>query len=205
MKNISFERNEAKDSGGAAYIQTDDVTNFIGCTFTGNTCQDDGGAVYLHDDNLYMEDCTAMGNASKDKGGAVYLKSGSSLDLCGITVFKDNDGTGNWDNLVLENKSYLYDQGLEAGSLVRLRSEKAGKVQIMADGTSISEYQVKNFLKSDSDDGLSLKDVKTVSTKLEASAFTQGIFAIIIGAILIILAGIGVFLTVERRKEGGQQ
>ena len=205
VKNISFERNEAKDSGGAAYIQTDDVTNFIGCTFTGNTCQDDGGAVYLHDDNLYMEDCTAMGNASKDKGGAVYLKSGSSLDLCGITVFKDNDGTGNWDNLVLENKSYLYDQGLEAGSLVRLRSEKAGKVQIMADGTSISEYQVKNFLKSDSDDGLSLKDVKTVSTKLEASAFTQGIFAIIIGAILIILAGIGVFLTVERRKEGGQQ
>ena len=151
-----------------------------------------------------MDGCTVAGNASKDKGGGLYLENSGSIDLRGRTVIKDNDGTGTMDNLVMEKGAWVHDMGLEAGSMVRLRSTHDGEVPLAVDGGQISEYQMKNFFASDSGGGLKLTDQKTVSTKLQASAMSSGRIALIIGGVLIILGGVVVFMAAARKRKGGR-
>ncbi|MBQ6353878.1 MAG: RICIN domain-containing protein [Lachnospiraceae bacterium] len=200
-ENVVFDCNRADEKGGALYKNTDDQVWFVGCTFKGNQADsDDGGAIYLDDNYLYMRDCTLTGNAASDKGGAIYLSDDGSIDMGGVMVIKGNDASGTWDNLVLEKGANFYDLGLEPGSEVHLRSEKSGEVKMASDDFEISEYQVKNFLVSDYEGGLGLSDTKTVNTRLMASAFSPGRIALIIGGIVIILAGVVMYRVYSRRK-----
>ncbi len=204
-ENTTFDCNLTDDRGGAVYINTDNPSSFVNCLFKGNQCEnDDGGAIYLDDDNLYMCGCTLTGNACSDEGGAIYLSKNSSIDLAGKMVIRNNDGTGTWDNLVLGKNAYLYDAGLEPGSEVHLRSTSNGETEMSESGYEISEYQMKNYLVSDYSGGLKLTDTKNLSTKLEASAFSSGKAAVIIGGILIILAGAGAGIMISRKRKGEQ-
>ena len=122
----------------------------------------------------------------------------------GVMVIKDNDGTGSYDNLVLEKGATFYDLGLEAGSEVHLRSTSSGEVRLANKNHDISNYQVKNFLVSDAGKGLVLKDVKTVDTSLMASAMSPGKIALIIGGILVLIGGVSMFLAGDTKKKGGR-
>ena len=52
--------------------------------------------------------------------------------------------------------------------------------------------------------GLKLTDVKTVSTRLQASAMSPGKIALIIGGVLILLGGADVFMALSRKRKGGR-
>ncbi len=204
-ENVTFDSNTAKDKGGAFHKNTKDQVWLLGCTFTGNSAEgDDGGAIYLDDNYLYMRSCTLKGNSAKDKGGAIYLNDSGSIDLSGVMVIKDNSGTGSHDNLVLEKGATFYDQGLEPGSEVHLRSGSNGEVRMANKKYDITDYQVKNFLVSDYEGGLMLKNVKTVNTSLMASAMSPGRIALMIGCILIAIGGAIMFITGYRRQKGGR-
>ena len=204
-ENVTFDSNLADDKGGAFHKDTDDQVWFLGCTFTGNQADgDDGGAIYLDNNYLYLRDCTLRANAAKDKGGAIYLHDSGSVDMSGVMIVKDNDGTGSFDNLVLEKGATFYDLGLEPGSEVHLRSTSGGEVRLANKNHDISDYQVKNFLVSDAGNGLMLKNVKTVNTSLMASAMSSGKIALIIGGILILIGGTVMFLAGNTKKKGGR-
>ena len=204
-ENVTFDSNLAEDKGGAFHKNTDDQVWFLGCTFIGNQASgDDGGAIYLDNNYLYLRDCTLRANAAKDKGGAIYLHDSGSVDMGGVMVIKDNDGTGSYDNLVLEKGATFYDLGLESGSEVHLRSTSSGEVRLANKNHDISNYQVKNFLVSDAGKGLVLKDVKTVDTSLMASAMSPGKIALIIGGILVLIGGVIMFLAGDTKKKGGR-
>ena len=202
LESVRFDSNHAHKSGGAIHVQTYDPTNIRKCVFVNNRCDDDGGAIYLEDNYLYMEDCTVTANASKDKGGGIYLEESGSIDICGVMVIKNNDGTGTMDNLVAEKGAWIYDQGLENGSEVHLRSTKNGEVKLTHEDNLVSEYQMKKFFVSDAEGGLKLTDQETVSTTFAASAFTGGKIVLLAGAALLLLAVISVgIVKVRRRKE----
>ena len=167
--------------------------------------EDDGGAIYLDDNYLYLRGCTLTGNAAHDKGGAIYLHSSGSVDMGGVMVIRKNDGAGTFDNLVMENGSSFYDLGLEPGSEVHLRSASGGEVRMGSKDKEfkMTEYQMKNFLVSDYEGGLMLKNVEEVDTKLMASAISPGKIALIIGSILIAMGAVIIGI-VSRNKKGGR-
>ena len=203
-EDVSFTGNSCENLGGAVLINTDDPTYFVNCEFRGNTSDEHGGAIYLDDNHLYMENCTVIANACKEKGGAIYLNDTGSIDMCGKMVIKDNDGTGTMDNLVMERGAWIYDQGLDAGSEVHLRSEKDGEQALAAEGDKTSEYQLRNYLVADAPGGLKLTDEKSVSSRLSASALSGGKIALIVGGVLIVMAGAYVFIMADRKRKGGR-
>ena len=206
-ENVTFDSNLSKDKGGAVHKNTNDQAWFLSCTFTTNSVEkDDGGAIYLDDNYLYLKDCTFKGNAARDKGGAIYLHSSGSVDMGGVMVVENNDASGNFDNLVMEKGSTFYDVGLEPGSVVHLRSASGGEVRMASKDTKykMTEYQMKNFLVSDYEGGLILKNVEEVDTQLMASAISPGKIALILGGIAILLGGACVALVVRRNREGGR-
>ncbi len=205
-ENTTFDSNSANDKGGAVHKNTKDQAWFLNCTFTGNMVEeDDGGAIYLDDNYLYLRGCTLTGNAAHDKGGAIYLHSSGSVDMGGVMVIRKNDGAGTFDNLVMENGSSFYDLGLEPGSEVHLRSASGGEVRMGSKDKEfkMTEYQMKNFLVSDYEGGLMLKNVEEVDTKLMASAISPGKIALIIGSILIAMGAVIIGI-VSRNKKGGR-
>ncbi|MBQ4362214.1 MAG: RICIN domain-containing protein, partial [Lachnospiraceae bacterium] len=204
-ENVEFDSCTARDKGGAFHKNTDDQVWFLGCTFTGNVAEkDDGGAIYLDNNYLYMRDCTLRGNAAKDRGGAIYLHSSGSIDMSGVMVVKDNDASGTFDNLVMEKGSTFYDAGLDFGSEVHLRSNSGGEVRLANTKYDITEYQMKNYLVSDYEGGLMLKNVEEVDTQLMASALSPGRLAVIIGGILIALGAASMFIVNKRKQKGGR-
>ena len=203
-ENTIFDSNTAGKCGGAVYKNTNDQAWFIGCSFTANQAENKtGGAIEVDDNYLYMRDCTLTGNAARDKGGAIYLNDSGSVDMGGVMVVRNNDGTGNYDNLVMEKGATFYDLGLEPGSEVHLRSTSSGKVRLANKDYKVTEYQMKNFLVGDYSGGLVLDDVKDVDTQLMASAITPGKVALIIGGLLIVLAGTCVGIAGSRKRKGG--
>ena len=204
-ENVKFDSNYADDKGGAVHKNTNDQVWFLDCVFTGNKAEgDDGGAVYLDNNYLYMRSCTLKANTAKDKGGAIYLNDSGSIDMGGVMVVKDNNGSGSYDNLVLEKGATFYDLGLESGSEVHLRSTSGGEVRLANKNYDISDYQVKNFLISDAGNGLMLKNVKTVNTSLMASAMSPGRIAMMIGCILAAVGGAIMLITGYRKQKGGR-
>ncbi len=199
-ENVRFDGNSAKKSGGALYVNSDDSTWLIGCTFRLNLCGDHGGAIYLNENNNYLEDCTVTNNASKYNAGGIYVEEDSSIDFCGKIIIRDNDGTGTMDNLVAQKGGWIYDQGLRSGSEIHVRL-KSGTGDLTNKKYPISEYHMQYF-RSDSGE-LYMKDTKEVSTRLQASVFTEGIFGRYAGAAVI--AAIGVFtLILYRKKRKGE-
>ena len=194
--NVSFDGNYSSESGGAAYINTDDSTWFVGCSFRQNTSDEHGGAIWLDENNLYLEDCTVTNNASKGKAGGIYLTDNGSIDLCGGIVIKDNDGSGTKDNLVVEQGAWIYDQGLNGGSEIWV-CLNSGTGSLTHKDYPISRYNMQYF-KSDSGT-LYAETKKQVSTRLQASVFTEGSFARYAGAAVI--AAIGVFTLIYYRKK----
>ena len=204
-ENVLFDSNWADDKGGAVHKNTNDQAWFSDCTFTGNQADgDDGGAIYLDDNYLYLRSCKLTGNAAHDKGGAIYLHSSGSVDMGGVMVVKNNDGAGSFDNLVMEKGATFYDLGLEPGSEVHLRSTSSGEVRLANKKYNMTEYQLNNFLVSDYEGGLMLKDVKEVDTKLMASAITPGKVALIAGMILLVLVGISAGIAFAGKRKGGR-
>ena len=199
---VSFADNSCENLGGAVLINTDDMTWFVDCEFLRNTAGEHGGAIYLDDNHLYMEDCSMMANACKEKGGAIYLNSSGSIDMCGKMVIKGNDGTDTMDNLVMENGAWIYDQGLEAGSEVHLRSDKNGEQALAAADDLTSEYQMKKYLVADTPGGLKLTDEKTLSSKLMASAVSPGKIALILGSLIIIATGVYFYMIADKKRKG---
>ena len=198
FENVRFESNKSSDNGGAFYCNTDDKTWFIGCTFIKNTASDNGGALYFDNNYLYMQDCSVTANSAGDDGGGLYIDSAGSIDVAGVTVIKNNDGSGSMDNLVLEDGAYIHDQGLDPGSEIHLRSDEDGNVTLSSE--RISEYQLQYFYP---DYGkLSLSDTKDVDTQLRASVFTDGNAILIIGIIVIILIAAGTLFYFKKRKGG---
>ena len=194
-ENTVFDSNSASDKGGAIYKNTKDQVWFLRCRFTGNTAEhDDGGAIYLDDNYLYLENCSLEGNAAHDKGGAIYLHSTGSVDMGGVMLVQNNDGAGTFDNLVLEKGAAFYDVGLAPGSQVHLRSASNGEVRLSNKKFKMGEYQMKNYLVSDNENGLYLKDVEKVDTKMMASAFSRGKAAMILGGILILFGAAYIIL-----------
>ena len=200
-QNVRFEGNASENSGGAAYINTDDSTWFVGCSFRQNICDNHGGAIWLDENNLYLEDCTVTNNASKGKAGGIYLTDDGSIDLCGGIVIKDNDGSGTKDNLVVEQGAWIYDQGLNGGSEIWV-CLNSGTGSLTHKDYPISRYNAQYF-KSDSGT-LYAETQKQVSTRLQASVFTEGSFARYAGAAVI--AAIGMFtLIIYRKKRKGEE
>ena len=188
FENVRFESNKSSDNGGAFYCNTDDKTWFIGCTFIKNTAGDNGGALYFDNNYLYMQDCSVTANSSGDEGGGLYIDSAGSIDVAGVTVIKNNDGTGSFDNLVLEDGAYIFDHGLEPDSEIHLRSESGGNVRLGNNLTSI--YQLEEYFIADYG-RLELTDTEDQDTQLRASVFSDGKAVFIIGTIMIILITAG--------------
>ena len=184
VHNVSFANNSANGYGGAVCINTYDKTWLVGCSMTQNTSKSYGGAVYCNYDNLYMEDCLVVGNAAVEEGGGIFIDYGT-LDLSGKMVIKNNDGRSTLDNLVLENGSYLYDHGIDAGSEIHVRSRDDGSVYLGQDNR-ISRYKLEKYFFADYGK-LEIADVQAVDTQLAASVFTTGKTALYIGASLVIL------------------
>ncbi len=200
FENVRFEANTSSDNGGAFYCNTDDKTWFINCTFIKNRAGDNGGALYFDNNYLYMQDCSVTANSSGAKGGGLYIDSAGSIDVEGVMVIKNNDGSGSMDNLVLENGAYLYDHGLDPGSDIHLRSTDDGNVRIGNNNTS--EYQLNNYFTADYG-RLTLTDTQDVDTQLRASVFSEGKTVVIIGSVLLILISVGTLYYVKKRKKGG--
>lgn len=198
-ENVLFEGNSTTNSGGAVYIDTDDPTWFVGCEFHGNTAGDHGGAIWLDENNLYLENCTVTGNTSSGKAGGIYLTDDGSIDLCGKTVIRDNDGTDTKDNLVLEKGAYIYDQGLCSGSVIHVRLN-SGTGTLTQKNHQISEYHMQYF-KSDSGE-LYMKDQVQVDTRLQASVFTEGSFARIAAAVIVTAIGLITLIMLRKKRKG---
>ena len=102
MTNVTFDKNEAKDRGGAIRFGSfDDSRCFsfeaVNCTFTNNKSGKDGGAVYLtdNDDSPYhypviFRNCAFTGN-SGNNGSALKINDNSVLLTdCTVTGNKAN-------------------------------------------------------------------------------------------------------------------
>ena len=198
LKNIRFESNTARANGGAFYSDTRNGVWFFGCTFFRNTAENAGGAVYVYNNNVYMEDCSVIANTSTDDGGGIYIARTCTLGIAGKTVIRGNDGTGSFDNLVLENNAYLYNHGLQPGSEIHLCSDTEGGAKLS--GTQMSEYQLKEYFRADYGK-LSLTDTQKVNTELRASVFSEGKTAFIIGTVAVVLALIVGTIVYKRRKK----
>lgn len=203
-QNVSFKYNEAKKKGGAVYADSEDVNWFIGCTFENNKCGDDGGAICLAEkDHLYLENCTVTANAAGDQGGGITVGSGATVDVFGKVVVKNNDGNDTYNNLVLGENALLYDQGLEPGSEIRLRSVKSGEARLSDEEARYRiNAQHRQYLIGDGVD-LDLRDTEEVRSGLTASGFTGGAAAIVIGAVLF-LAALAAGAVLLRRKRRGE-
>ena len=202
FRNVEFLNNYTEDNGGAFYSNTDDKAWFIGCTMQGNLADDHGGAVYQNEDHLYMEGCTITNNAAGGDAGGLYIESNASIDISGMTIIKNNDGSDSLDNLVLEDGAFLYDHGVMPGSDIHLCSDSDGEVYL-GDTAEISEYKLNNWYHADHGK-LELADVKDRNTQLSASVFTDGRVLLYVGAgLLILFAAGGLFYA--RRKKGGAQ
>ena len=212
-ENVEFLNNYSEDHGGAVYINTDDATWLIGCTFRSNTADDDGGAIYMDNDKLYMESCTVTNNASKGIGGGLFISCDGSIDLCGKAIIKDNDGEDYYDNLTLgaaveQTKTYfaqVYDAGLRPGSEVHVFVNRIGADTdhyITAPSVKIDEHQMQYF---HADHGwLDLTDTEEAhDTNLMASAFTDGRWSLILGLTIIpIVLCLAMLLHSPKRKGG---
>ena len=146
-----------------------------------------------------MQDCSVTANSSGDEGGGLYIDSAGSIDVAGVTVIKNNDGTGSFDNLVLEDGAYIFDHGLEPDSEIHLRSESGGNVRLGNNLTSI--YQLEEYFIADYG-RLELTDTEDQDTQLRASVFSDGKAVFIIGTIMIILITAGTLFYFKKRKGG---
>ena len=197
VHDVSFTENRAKGYGGAVCVNTYDKTWLVGCSMTKNISYSYGGAVYCNYDYLYMDDCSVIGNASTEEGGGVFIDSGT-IDLSGKMVIKNNDGSKTMDNLVLEDGSYIYDHGVDAGSEIYVRSRSNGNVNLGKDN-KISRYKLEHYYHADYGK-LEIVDVQAVDTQLSASVFTTGKTALYIGASLVILFMAFGVVQMRRRK-----
>ncbi len=202
VKNVKFLANTCDDDGGAIYINTKDQTWLRGCSFINNTAGDCGGAIYQDQDYLYMENCKVTGNASSGDGGGIYMCGNCSVDLCGVIVVKNNDGEGSRENLVLESGAYFYNQGLEQGSEVHMRSTSDSGEILSINSQPVSEYQLRQFLVSDHPKDLELSFTREEDTRLMASSFGGGRIAIYIGIAAAAAAGIAFGVSMLKRKKG---
>ena len=149
-----------------------------------------------------MEGCTITNNAAGGDAGGLYIESDASIDISGMTIIKNNDGSDSLDNLVLEDGAFLYDHGVMPGSDIHLCSDSDGEVYL-GDTAEISEYKLNNWYHADHGK-LELADVKDRNTQLSASVFTDGRVLLYVGAgLLILFAAGGLFYA--RRKKGGAQ
>ena len=139
-----------------------------------------------------------IANTSTDDGGGIYIARTCTLGIAGKTVIRGNDGTGSFDNLVLENNAYLYNHGLYPGSEIHLCSDTEGGAKLS--GTQMSEYQLKEYFRADYGK-LSLTDTQKVNTELRASVFSEGKTAFIIGTVAAVLALIAGTIIYKRRKK----
>ena len=206
VRNVSFEHNECDNNGGAVYCDTSDINWFIGCTFTGNKAGSLGGAFYQNNnDHLYLEDCRVTANASRGKGGGFYTEDKCTIDVFGKVIIRDNDGEGDFDNLLLKSGSYFYDQGLAPGSEIWLRGATSAAGQTLSennDAYKISEYQMNTYLRGDHI-ALKLTETKVVTGGLTATAFVSDNKAIIIaGGLIVILPAAGAVVFFKKRKGG---
>ena len=200
IENVRFDGNYSEDNGGAFYSDVEDGLWLINCTFTSNKADDYGGAVYIDEENAYMENCSVTSNTSGNNGGGIYVARSAFVGFAGKTVIRSNDGAGTKDNLVMGSNTKLFDYGLEPGSEIRLRSESDGNVKL--GGNLTSDYQLKQYFRADYG-RLELTETKTVNTDLRASVFSNGTTALIIGAAVIIVACVGGFIFVRRKRKGG--
>ena len=149
-----------------------------------------------------MEDCTVVSNSCRDEGGGLYIASSSTLGVAGVMVIRNNDGTGSNDNLVFDNKAYLYNHGLQPGSEIHLRGKKNGNVNL--GGSLMSEYQLNQYFHADYG-RLELTDTKTLNTELRASVFSEENTALIIGVPILIAALAGGVIYYRKKHKGGVQ
>ncbi len=215
-ENVIFENNTADSCGGGLYIKTDDQTWLIGCEFHGNRAEDDGGAIYLDDNYLYLEDCTLTGNSCRDKGGAVFAEANSDtnisissglkvkftggVDVYGKIIIRDNNGSGSYDNLVMERQAYIYNQGLAEGSDIHVRSTETGDILLGCpeEAYKISQTQMQYFT---ADNGkIVLRETEEKATPLLASAFSEGRIVLYIGTAVLALFTIWVLVQTIRKK-----
>ena len=199
IENVDFEGNYSEDNGGAFYQNTSDGLWLINCNIKSNSADDIGGALYIDEENLYMEDCSVTSNTAKKAGGGIYLDDDSVISVGGKMIVRGNDGEGSMDNLVLEDGALISDFGLEPGSELHLRSDSNGNVKL--GGNLMSEHQMKQYFRADYG-RLELTDTETVNTELRASVFSDGITALIIGAV-IIAAALGIGILYKKRQKGG--
>ena len=132
-------------------------------------------------------------------GGGIYLDDDSVISVGGKMIVRGNDGEGSMDNLVLEDGALISDFGLEPGSELHLRSDSNGNVKL--GGNLMSEHQMKQYFRADYG-RLELTDTEIVNTELRASVFSDGITALIIGAV-IIAAALGIGILYKKRQKGG--
>lgn len=106
-----FEYCEATNHGGAIYGTGADActVNLIGCTFEYNKVSaGGGGAVYVGSNNkMTIEACTFKGNGAVLYGGAVGMgTSGSTLNLAGECLFKNNTSVGQTKENTSDSNNY---------------------------------------------------------------------------------------------------
>ena len=202
MQNVNFEENHSGKNGGALYSDAKEGLWLIGCTMQQNSAQDCGGAIYNNANNMYLEDCSVISNASGKEGGGIYLDSSGTIGVAGKVVIRSNDGTGSFDNLVMEKGALLYNHGLQPGSEIHLRSESDGDVKL--GGSLMSEYQMNQYFRADYG-RLELTETQTVNTELRASVFSEGKMVLIIGPLLALAVIAAGMIHKRMRRKGEEQ
>ena len=92
MTRCNFENNTAESTGGGAFYTTNGISEFVDCTFSGNSSKTAGGAILSSTGTLRARGCRFLDNyvtTIAAKGGAVDISGVGTIyfDKC---YFRDN-------------------------------------------------------------------------------------------------------------------
>ena len=202
IKNITFNSNTARESGGAIYTLQNNLT-IENCTFEDNSVEDTGGAIYTNAKNTTIKNCTIQYNYAGENGGGIYVFHDVDLNVSGKVVITDNEKyDGTIDNVYLDSLfwSDAYISGTpESDSSIGINCDDERKVGINQTEDNGSFFSDENGFKITYKDGNLYKESGSVLGSIFGNANLGAAIVVIVG---ITAVGVGILIFNKKKNHG---